>query len=223
MGISTPNLQAQRDVVEAAQKKGGVDPGSVSMIEAHGTGTLIGDPIELKALTTTFKMATDEKQFCAIGSVKTNIGHLLSAAGVASFLKVILSLENKKIPPTLNCSTPNPRFEFSDSPFFINDHLIDWNRRKNIRRAGISSFGLGGTNAHVIVSAFDDQANDGYRQTLYPLDPIAFKRKRYWPESIDKRVQKEAELTVNGRHLDTMADARTSSDELDEFFLQEKI
>lgn len=185
MGVTTPSEEEQRAVILEALRKGNINPNSISYIETHGTGTMIGDPIELKALTKVFREFTDEKQFCGVGSVKTNIGHLLSAAGIASFIKVMLSLHHKKLPPTLNCETPNPRFEFSGSPFYPNKEFKDWDALKGIRRTGISSFGFGGTNAHVIVSEPDQDLVVQYQQKRQPLLPIQFKRKRYW---LDKQL-----------------------------------
>lgn len=181
MGITTPNPAAQEEVIREALNKAGISAASIGYVEAHGTGTMIGDPIELKALTNVFKQYTEEKGFCAIGSVKTNIGHLLSAAGIASFIKVVLSIVNKQIPPTLNCERPNPRFKFEQSPFFPNTSLIDWQSREGIRRSGISSFGFGGTNAHVIVSEYTGK--DRIKERRHPLPPVVFNRKRYWIDS----------------------------------------
>lgn len=180
MGITTPNPEAQREVIEEALKKAEISPTSISYVEAHGTGTLIGDPIELKALTQVFRKYTDEKQFCAIGSVKTNHGHLLSAAGISGFIKVILSIINKQIPPTLNCSNPNSRFDFAHSPFYIHSNLTPWNKREGIRRAGISSFGFGGTNAHFIISECPKELLEHRYTIRKPLLPVQFNKKRYW-------------------------------------------
>ncbi len=119
MGVTTPNPEAQRELIEAAIKDGNVHPDTITYVEAHGTGTLIGDPIELKALTQVFGNYTSNKQFCGVGSVKTNLGHLLSAAGAASIIKVLLSMTAGELPPTLNCDQPNPRFNFNDSPFYL--------------------------------------------------------------------------------------------------------
>ncbi|HZG81830.1 MAG TPA: polyketide synthase, partial [Brevibacillus sp.] len=185
MGITTPNPDGQRDVIQSALRQGNIDCRSISYIETHGTGTMIGDPIELKALTKVFHEVTKETQFCAVGSVKSNIGHLLSAAGIASFIKVALSIRHRQLPPTLNCETPNPRFAFEQSPFYPNTSLVDWQPRNGIRRAGISSFGFGGTNAHVIVSELDAQLMSSYRPKRKPLEPIEFRRARYWLEKPD--------------------------------------
>lgn len=180
MGITTPNPEAQKEVIEAALKRAGVSPSSISYIEAHGTGTLIGDPIELKALTQVFRKHTQEKQFCSIGSVKTNHGHLLSASGISGFIKVILSMVNKQIPPSLNCKHPNSRFDFENSPFYINSQLQPWETRDGIRRAGISSLGFGGTNAHIIISECPDILFSKKPIIRKPLSPISFDKKRYW-------------------------------------------
>lgn len=184
MGITTPNPEAQSEVIMEALKKGNINPNSVSYIETHGTGTMIGDPIELRALTKVFSQFTDEKQFCGVGSVKTNMGHLLSAAGIASFMKVVLSIQNKLLPPTLNCETPNPRFEFKNSPLYPNTSLTEWKPREGTRRAGISAFGFGGTNAHMIVSECDTGLLKNYSMKRKPLSPIEFNKKRYWREKI---------------------------------------
>nr|WP_229521463.1 SDR family NAD(P)-dependent oxidoreductase [Paenibacillus monticola] len=184
MGITTPNAEAQEAVIREALEKSGVDPDTISYIEAHGTGTMIGDPIELRALSNVFGSYTEEQQYCAVGSVKSNIGHLLSAAGIASFIKVVLSLKNGQLPPTLNCQTPNPRFKFQESPFYPNTSLKLWNPRQGVRRAGISSFGFGGTNAHFIVSepgAYPRAENQTVRQ---PLSPAVFNKQYYWIDEL---------------------------------------
>ena len=151
MGITTPNLEAQSQVIARALLDAGVNPETISYVEAHGTGTLIGDPIEVKGLTNVFRRYSQHKNYCAVGSVKTNIGHLDTAAGVAGFLKVVLALYHRQIPPTLNCQQPNPRFRFIDSPFYPNTRLSPWSPLAGIRRAGISSFGFGGTNCHIVL------------------------------------------------------------------------
>ena len=151
MGVTTPNLEAQKRVLEEAYQRAGVTPDRVTYIEAHGTGTTIGDPIEIKALSEVFGRYTSKKQFCAIGSVKTNIGHLHSAAGVAGFIKTVLSLHHRYLPRTLNCTEPNPRLQFHNTPFYPKLEGGDWENDKSPRYAGISSFGFGGTNCHVVL------------------------------------------------------------------------
>ncbi|MCR4443017.1 MAG: beta-ketoacyl synthase N-terminal-like domain-containing protein [Peptococcaceae bacterium] len=192
MGITTPNPEAQQELIEAAIDDAQVAPETISYIEAHGTGTLIGDPIELKGLTRAFARYTAKKQFCGVGSVKSNIGHLLNAAGAASLVKVFLAIIHRKIPPTLHCNSPNPRFNFDDSPFYLVRELKEWTTENGVLRAGISAFGLGGNNAHIIVS------NEGVPSThTASLEPkghkIEFKRKRYWPDVSNGQGQKEEE------------------------------
>ena len=151
VGYTAPSVDGQAEVIGTAQAVADVDPASITYIEAHGTGTVLGDPIEITALTQIFRDYTDKKQFCAIGSVKTNIGHLDAAAGVAGFIKTVLALYNKQIPASLNYDRPNPKIDFENSPFFVNTELRDWQTDGLPRRAGVSSFGIGGTNAHVIL------------------------------------------------------------------------
>jgi acyl transferase domain-containing protein/acyl carrier protein len=151
VGYTAPSVDGQAEVISLAQAVSGVEPGSISYVEAHGTATPIGDPIEIQALTQAFRGGGDERKgACAIGSVKGNLGHLDTAAGVAGLLKTALSLENGKLPPTLHFEKPNPEIDFANSPFYVNAKLSDWNAPAP-RRAGVSSFGLGGTNAHVVL------------------------------------------------------------------------
>jgi acyl transferase domain-containing protein len=149
VGYTAPSVEGQAEVIRAALNMAEVEPGSITYIEAHGTGTPLGDPIEIEALKKGF--GTEKKGFCRIGSVKTNIGHLDSAAGAAGLIKTILSLKHRLIPPSLHFQTPNPKIDFDNSPFRVNTGLCEWKRDKYPLRAGVSSFGIGGTNAHVIL------------------------------------------------------------------------
>ncbi|MFP2899432.1 type I polyketide synthase, partial [Corallococcus sp. 4LFB] len=151
VGYTAPSVEGQAKVIVQALATSDVAPESISYVEAHGTGTEVGDPIELAALTQAFRLHTDRKGFCAIGSVKTNIGHLNAAAGVAGLIKVVRALEERKLPPSLHFQTPNPKIDFDNSPFFVNTALTDWKRGETPLRAGMSSLGIGGTNAHVIL------------------------------------------------------------------------
>lgn len=196
MGITTPNPKAQQELLEQAIKNGNIDRSTISYIEAHGTGTLIGDPIELKGITAVLEKSNSSELKCGVGSVKTNIGHLMSAAGVAGVIKVALSISAKQLPPTLNCDTPNPRFDFSNSPVYPVRELQEWNGVNGIRRAGISAFGLGGNNAHVILS------NQGIPEanqvgTNFTKTSIDFNRKRYWPEVIEKEEKTIQKLAIS--------------------------
>ncbi|MCX7923161.1 MAG: SDR family NAD(P)-dependent oxidoreductase [Clostridia bacterium] len=151
IGITAPNSAAQEDVVLTAWKDAGIDPTSISYIEAHGTGTKLGDPIEIDGIERAFKKYTKRRQFCGIGSVKTNIGHLDSAAGIASLIKAVLSLKYKKLFPSLHFKQPNRKINFEESPVYVNDRLRDWETDGAARRCGVSAFGLSGTNCHVIL------------------------------------------------------------------------
>jgi acyl transferase domain-containing protein/acyl carrier protein len=149
--FSAPSAQGQARVIRDAHLASEVDARSITYVEAHGMGTQLGDPIEVNALTRAFRASTQETGFCALGSVKPNIGHLDAAAGIASFLKVVLALKHRQLPPTLHFETPNPQIDFASSPFFVNAALRDWEPGAHPRRAGVSAFGFGGTNAHVIL------------------------------------------------------------------------
>jgi amino acid adenylation domain-containing protein len=152
VGYTAPSIIGQRDVIRQALLEAKVNPETISYLEAHGTATSLGDPIEVSALTQAYRAAGAEKNaFCAIGSVKSNIGHTDAAAGVAGLIKTVLALEHKLIPPTLHFEKPNPKIDFDHSPFYVNTKLAEWNPQNIPRRAGVSSFGIGGTNAHVIV------------------------------------------------------------------------
>ncbi|GBC61780.1 type I polyketide synthase [Desulfonema ishimotonii] len=152
VGYTAPSVEGQRDLIIGAQAIADVEPDTITCIEAHGTGTTLGDPIEISALTQAFRAGTPKKQFCAIGSVKTNIGHLDTASGVTGLIKTVLALRHKMIPPSLNFEKPNPEADFENSPFYVNTRLAEWHPPGNLpRRAGVSSFGIGGTNAHVIL------------------------------------------------------------------------
>lgn len=148
VGFTAPSVEGQAEAITTALAEAEFDPATVSYVECHGTATPIGDPIEMAGLTQAFRTGTDEKNFCAIGSVKSNIGHLGAGAGVAGLIKTALALEHKMIPPSLHFTRPNPKIDFANSPFFVNSTLRKWENVPLPRRAGISSFGLGGTNAH---------------------------------------------------------------------------
>ncbi len=151
VGYTAPSVNGQADVVAEALALAGVEPETISYIETHGSATVLGDPIEISALTNVFRESTDKKGFCAIGSVKTNIGHLDAAAGVTSLIKATLALKHQQIPPSLNFEEPNPEIDFANSPFYVNTKLREWKTTHTPRRAGVSSLGIGGTNAHVIL------------------------------------------------------------------------
>ncbi|MDF5731673.1 MAG: type I polyketide synthase, partial [Rhizonema sp. PD38] len=153
LSYTAPRIDTQAHVIRKAQIIAEVEPETITYIEAHGTGTPLGDPIEIAALTQAFRSSTQKKGFCAIGSVKTNIGHLDAAAGVTGLIKTTLALKHKQIPPSLHFQEPSPQIDFVNSPFYVNNSLSDWKANINgiPRRAGVNSFGIGGTNAHVIL------------------------------------------------------------------------
>ncbi|WPQ61781.1 SDR family NAD(P)-dependent oxidoreductase [Chitinophaga sancti] len=162
-GYSVPNPGAQSGVISHAFKKSGVDPRSISYIEAHGTGTFLGDPIEIAGLNKAFREFTSDKQFCAIGSAKSNIGHCESAAGIAGLTKILLQLKHRQLVPSLHSAVLNVNIDFGNSPFVVQQELSPWERpllEKNGRmeecplRAGISSFGAGGSNAHLVIEEY---------------------------------------------------------------------
>ncbi|MGH7468365.1 MAG: SDR family NAD(P)-dependent oxidoreductase [Longimicrobiales bacterium] len=150
VGYLAPSVDRQAEAVAEAIAISGVDASTITYVETHGTGTPVGDPIEIAALTEAFRRDTDRSGYCAIGSVKTNIGHCDTAAGVASVIKVAQALKHREIPPSLNYAAPNPTIDFAQTPFFVNAALQPWHS-SSARRAGINSLGVGGTNAHIVM------------------------------------------------------------------------
>ncbi|MEM1121732.1 MAG: beta-ketoacyl synthase N-terminal-like domain-containing protein, partial [Bacteroidota bacterium] len=151
IGFTAPSINGQAEAITKALAKARLNANDIDYIEAHGTGTILGDPIEVAGLTKAFEKTTDNKQFCAIGSVKTAIGHLDAGSCIAGIIKTALALKYELLPPSLNFEKPNPQIDFANSPFYVNDKLSRWERGERLRRAGVSSFGLGGTNAHIIL------------------------------------------------------------------------
>ncbi len=151
VGFTAPSVKGQAATIAKAYQKANINPETISYIEAHGTGTRIGDPIEIAALTKAFSNFTNKKSYCAISSVKSNIGHFDAGACVAGIIKTVLSFKNEKLPTTLHFKKPNTQINFTQTPFFVNEKLREWKKGHTPRRAGVSSFGLGGTNAHIIL------------------------------------------------------------------------
>lgn len=166
VGFAAPSVEGQASVIHAAMGNAGVKPESITYIEAHGTGTALGDPIEMAALTRAFRGAAGRKQFCAIGSVKTNIGHLDVAAGIAGLIKTALALKHGLIPPSLHYQTPNPKIDFKNSPFYVNSTLRAWKPESGPRRAGVSSFGIGGTNVHIVMEQPPEPAQGSVSRSI---------------------------------------------------------
>ncbi len=151
IGYTAPSIEGQARVIRTAHLRAGVAPETISFVEGHGTATALGDPVEVAALNEAFGLGGSRPNTCALGSVKSNIGHLDAAAGVAGLIKTILALRHCQLPPSLHFTAPNPKIEFGAGPFYVNTQLKNWPEGLTPRRAGVSSFGMGGTNAHVVV------------------------------------------------------------------------
>lgn len=151
VGYTAPSVEGQAAVIRAAHAFADVDAASIGYVEAHGTGTTLGDPIEVAALNQAFGASTSRRGYCALGSVKTNIGHLDAAAGVTGLIKAVMALRHRTLPPSLNFEQPNPNIDFAQGPFYVNTVAKDWPEGATPRRAGVSSFGMGGTNVHVVL------------------------------------------------------------------------
>ncbi|MGA1823080.1 MAG: SDR family NAD(P)-dependent oxidoreductase [bacterium] len=208
MGLTVPSLEGQREVIQQAIKNSEVSPDTISYLEAHGTGTLLGDPIEIKAATQVYREYTQDTQFCAVGSVKSNMGHLLHASGIASVIKVLLALQHKQIPATLHCERPHPRFKFEISPFYPISQAREWIPRQDVRRAAVSSFGFGGTNCHLVAEGFDTEKR-GYVPMRKSVLLTHFKRKRFW---LGKPVLDEKEVLLK-KIFDQFTQGYISEDE----------
>lgn len=185
LNYSAPSLDKQSDVILAALAQADINPETISYIEAHGTGTPLGDPVEVAALTQAFREYTEKKQFCALGSVKTNIGHLDAASGMAGLIKTILSLHSKELYPHLHFNKPNPKIDFINSPFYVNTSLTAWKKNNSLLRAGVTALGVGGTNAHVILeeppTARSRSKKTSSRYVLVPLSAKA-------PEVLESQI-----------------------------------
>ena len=151
VSYTAPSVIGQTEVVTTALTAAGVDADTLQYVEAHGTATELGDPIEISSLTKAFRTQTDRVGFCALGSIKTNLGHLDRAAGVSGLIKTVLALQHEELPPSLHYQSPNPEMDLEHSPFYVNTQLSPWTRGKTPRRAGINSLGMGGTNVHLIL------------------------------------------------------------------------
>ena len=178
IGYTAPSIDGQAEVIAEALALAEVEPETISYLETHGTGTVLGDPIEIAALSQAFRADKGERPFahteCGIGSVKTNIGHLDAAAGVTGLIKTVLALKHQQIPPSLHFQQPNPKIDFANSPFYVNTELKEWKTPGYPRRAGVSSFGIGGTNAHVVLEEAPSQqlsvnSPKGYRSAYHQL------------------------------------------------------
>ena len=193
VGYLAPSVPGQAQVVTEALAVADVDPRDVTYVEAHGTGTLIGDPIEVTGLTQAYRLSTDDRQFCAIGSLKSNIGHTGEAAGIVALIKTVLSLQHREIPPSLHFEEPNPQADFPNSPFFVNADAATMGARTGRHPPrGITGLGAGGTNAHVIVEEAPPRE---------PSSPsrVAAADHRVRPGTADAARQAAAELAAHLR------------------------
>jgi len=197
-GIIAPSAASQERLERAVYDRFGIDPGTIQVIEAHGTGTRLGDPIEFGALTRAFRKYTDRKQFCAIGSVKTNIGHAATAAGVAGVLKLLLALKHREIPPSLHFEQGNAAIDFPSSPFFVNAQLRAWESTGK-RRAAISSFGFSGTNAHLVLEEAPAPAPNGFQAPGYlvALSAASPEQMRRQVENLLAHCRRAPDLSLN--------------------------
>lgn len=167
---TAPSPEGQARAITEALEVAGVSPESISYVEAHGTGTNLGDPIEVAGLTRAYRRYTDKKHYCGLGSVKSNIGHLVSAGGVASMIKTVLGMQHRKIPASLNFEKPNPKIDFANSPFYVVDKTQPWlPSGGDLLRAGVSSFGIGGTNAHIILEEAPQLEASGAGRTVHSV------------------------------------------------------
>ena len=202
MGITTPNPDAQAEVIKKAIGNSICTPNNIHFIETHGTGTAIGDPIELRALTQVFREFTQKKQFCGVGSVKSNMGHLLSASGIAGLIKSMISLKNRKLYPTLHCRNVNPRFDFESSPFYPVLEPTNYNHHSEPLTGAISSFGFGGTNVHVIVQEFIENSNPSYKRRRNRGRLAEFKKEEFpLPTRVKVYADSESQFEVKDIHL----------------------
>lgn len=168
VGITAPNAAAQEAVIVQAWENAGIEAEQVSYIEAHGTATKLGDPVEISGIERAFRRFTDKRQFCAVGSIKTNMGHLDCAAGILGLIKCVLAIKHKQIPPQLHFTSPNREIDFIQSPVFISDTLADW-ESEGLRTCGVSSFGLSGTNCHVVLQEYKQEKNSAPLPMILPL------------------------------------------------------
>lgn len=193
LGLMAPSAASQTQVLIDAWEDGGIDPEKLSYIETHGTGTKLGDPVEFASIKNAIEKYTKKKQFCAIGSVKSNIGHLYQASGLASIMKVILQMQHDKMLPSINFNMPNEMINFDDSPVYFNDILKDWNNQNKL--CGVSSFGLSGTNSHVVLENYCvEKAKEKKRNNIFVLSAQS-------EQNLEIQIKKYADYIANDETL----------------------
>lgn len=194
VSFNAPSVEGQAAVIRAAHHMAEVESESISYVEAHGTGTMLGDPIEVEALKLAFN--TEKNNFCGIGSVKGNIGHLDNAAGIAGLIKTVVALEHRMIPPSINYEKANEKINFGNSPFYVQDTLAGWKNREFPLRAGVSSFGMGGTNAHVVLEE-PPQREASERSRRYQLLSFSAQTKK----SLEEQTKRLAEYLTHNNNV----------------------
>jgi acyl transferase domain-containing protein/thioesterase domain-containing protein/acyl carrier protein len=211
-----PSVTGQAEAIVEAQALAGVTPDTIQYVECHGTGTSIGDPIEIAALTQAFRLGTDKTGFCRVGSVKSNIGHTDTAAGVISVIKAVLAIEHGEIPPTLGYEAPNPAIDFASSPFLVADKLTPWPKTAGPRRAGVNSLGVGGTNAHAIIEQAPTRSEPAAMAKAAPQLIVLSARNRKALDEAGQRIAAHLEATPDLRLEDvahTLLDGRRRFDQ----------
>lgn len=176
MGITVPNSAAQENVILKAWENAGINAEKITYIEAHGTGTILGDPIEVEGISGAFSKSEKAAHSCAIGSVKGNVGHLYGAAGLIGVVKCILAMNNKMLPPSINFDIPNSRIDFGNSPIYVNDRLTQWNGYKGELFCGVSSFGFSGTNCHMVLRNYEEPKRNDCGKMLFVVSAESPKR-----------------------------------------------
>ncbi|MGL4106798.1 amino acid adenylation domain-containing protein [Clostridium sp. LP20] len=201
-GLTAPSVEAQEEVITRVWRESKINPETISYTEAHGTGTLLGDPVEIKGLTNSFRRFTDRKQFCSIGTVKPSIGHTVAASGIAGLIKVILAMKNKKIPASLNFDEPNPYINFTESPVYVNDKTREWETGDIPRRAGVSSFGFSGTNCYILleeprVSQSDKKYESSVSNHIITLSGKSKRVMRELIENYQKYLSRDIKIDIS--------------------------
>ena len=205
-GITAPSVNSQIELARTIYTSYGIDPGTIGYIEAHGTGTKLGDPIELEALDTVFREWTKKRQFCGLGSVKSNIGHTSAAAGVAGVQKTLLAMRHQQIPASLHFSKPNRHYDFENSPFYVNVRLREWAAGDTPRRAAVSAFGFSGTNAHLVLEEYTGRTATPAPTSLRPVAIVLSARREDQLRDMATRLDNHlAAANGNGVDLQSLA------------------
>lgn len=205
-GITAPSVKSQIQLEKDVYDRFGINPETITYVETHGTGTKLGDPIEVEALIESFRCFTDKNNYCGLGSIKSNIGHLMTASGVAGVIKVLLSIKNKMLPPTINFEKLNEHIILDNSPFYINNHLKPWEvSAGNRRKAAVSSFGFNGTNAHLVIEEYVSDTHTGKRPVtrgiknflLFVLSAKNEKQLKIYAKNMKRYIENDGNLELD--------------------------